>query len=247
MDKRLLWIGGWASPLKCWSEILENSYSDFEHEYWDANQIIETEKPFLQKLKSMDSESCIVAWSMGAHWLLRSLESERFNCSAAMVLVSPFPAFCRPRGHWPRVTVEKMIQALDKNRDEVLDNFWNLMVRDIPKLEWENMYRRNSWDQNSLRSAWLRQSESYTSERLQNGLKYLLSSESNYKAKPDLKACLLHSPLDGIVSENPNWLASWPQKIRYQAGHIPFLTEPEQLIKAFQELNILQSEENLIR
>ena len=215
MKTTVHWLGGWASSLICWEEILRETFPEFEHRFLETHALLD-QKPAQARLTGLPSHHVVAAWSMGTllahHWMAQGLWPKELP----LLSLNPVFQFLRPGGFGEPILL-RMEKKLETDRDAVLRDFWRRMPKagEIPP-QWEEQ--------------WLAGTRGYSNAELIHGLEFLRNtvvdphSLSSVPSRWELLAGsgdLLATPIpDGGAPPNALYL-------QYVGGHLPFWECPD--------------------
>lgn len=129
-----MWIGGWASSVEVWSGRIEAAYPDWSHAYVAVEEVQDLDPEALTEfVKSRSgSEAVTVAWSLGSQLALQAWNARVWPESMPLVAVCPVVEFCAEQGPWKPMVLNRMIRALGRDREDVLEDFRKLMWDGMP-------------------------------------------------------------------------------------------------------------------
>lgn len=170
------WIAGWASDLSQWEKDLVQKWPG-EHTFVDFADLFSENWTQLPQIQSAD---CLIAWSLGALWILR--HTELLPQNIPWFLHSPFLHFCDPTQGWPMRVVQRMEKQMQTQRDAVLTSFA------------DNLGFTQSTDKN----LWIKNTHKYSTEQLQQGLNWLQNDLATAQHLPE-GSCIVYGEQDLIV------------------------------------------------
>ena len=229
MSPTLHWMGGWASNFHCWELLLQEEYSGYNHRFLDTHEFLNHDFAHTG-LDSLPGKHVVVAWSMGS--LLCHLWIERGQWPLNLPLLSLCPVFQFSQGGFAKPILLKMGKKLSQDRKEVLRDFW----RQMPKAETITPIHEQLW---------LEGTETYSTESLIQGLKFLAETHVNPHSLSVLphRWELMVGDQDRL-SPTGAWELTLIEKgllhalVHYPGGHLPFFDHPKLVSHSLQQLLI---------
>jgi hypothetical protein len=156
----LVWIGGWASSVEAWRSRIEAAYPQWSHAFVAVEEVQDLDPEALTEfvISIGGSGAVTVAWSLGSQLALRAWNARVWPESMPLVAVCPVVEFCAEKGPWKPMVLNRMIRALGRDREAVLEDFRKLM--------WDGMPA-------DLAEAWRNEAAKITDDALVRGLELL--------------------------------------------------------------------------
>ncbi len=217
---RWLWIGGWASSVEVWAPWIELAFPHQEHAYLAVDSLFSGEHEPNELVGSLvmpdgTLPDVVMAWSLGSLVALGAWNAGFWPEGLGLVAICPVVEFCAPSGPWRPLILNRMIRALGRDRETVLEDFSRLMWPEMPE-ELASCWRRGSEGISDLVLAQgLERLRDGRLERLRSGNGLVLIEGRDDHVSPRLDAVL-----------GPEALRDFP-RFCLDAGHVPFLQDPE--------------------
>lgn len=215
--ERWLWIGGWASSVEVWGDWIAQAYPQREHAFLAAEALMDLEPDAMARALVMPEgrrPDAVLAWSLGSYVALRSWNAGAWPQALPLVAICPVVEFCAEGGPWKPMVLNRMIRALGRERETVLEDFRRLMWPQMPE---------------DLATAWRAGAALVELPGLVRGLE-LLRDGGLGTIRPGEGLCLVEGRNDDV---SPRLEAVMPPEeitglVRFQldAGHVPFLQDP---------------------
>jgi pimeloyl-ACP methyl ester carboxylesterase len=217
-DVPLYWIGGWASDLQCWGELLQAHCPGFDLRFVDAHTVLQGDARMERMLSSAPPGACVVGWSLGSLILERLLRQGRIPPELPVLSICPFLDFCDPTGPWKPQILRRMVRRIFGDAAGVLSDF-----ADRLGLEGEE------------RSVWFRQALELGEESLAEGLTLLQNLRFDMPWASHPLRLFAIGP-DDPVSPKCEVPRDSRRDLPMGSGHVPFLRHPEAMRKILLEL-----------
>lgn len=228
---KIFWLGGWGGSLKIWRSSLDDIAPGREMDYWDAHAFLAQPEGLSESLTSLPSTATVVCWSMGSLLLHRCLE-DGARTDAALVSLCPIFCFVRPEGPWRARVLEAMIRDLELDREQLLERFWQSMMRGCEHRPAEaERWRRD----------WLAEAGKQPGKALRQGLEYLARAKASPEALPS-RCVLMGSPRDSIIPFTASQGSGKRNALTFPCGHLPFLTHPGSVMQALKAASSLRQD-----
>jgi Alpha/beta hydrolase family len=215
--ERWLWIGGWASSVEVWKPWIAETYPTVEHAFLAVESLMGLEPEDLDRVLVMPGgmrPDVVLAWSLGSHVALRSWNAGAWPLALPLIAICPVVEFCAQDGPWKPMVLNRMIRALGRDREAVLEDFRRLMWPEMPE---------------DLATSWKTGAALVDEIALVRGLE-LLRDGSLGTIRPGAGLFLVEGRNDDV---SPRLEAVMPPEeitglVRFQldAGHVPFLQDP---------------------
>jgi hypothetical protein len=221
MFKNILWLGGWASNIKCWEKEIERLYPEQKHTFLDTHLLLPTPDLLQNTLQNLPTDTAIAAWSLGSLWVHQQLSLGILKSSHSILSICPIFDFCNPQGHWKSKVLRRMQQKLALDKTQVLKDFWKQFQAPDP-----------------FEKTWLEQAEHYSEESLKQGLDYLMNTQVNLNyLKPYASQIFFVNPQNDLLSPSLLALNQNPfRSISINGGHLPFLENAQTFNSLFAKM-----------
>lgn len=217
-ERTIIWVGGWASDLACWENVLRPLLDGFHLRFLSAHAFLRGTAPLEAVLESAPPGTVLAGWSLGSLLVEDLLRSGGVPTEMPVVRVCPFLDFCDPSGPWRPLVLRRMARRLNGDAHGVLEDFADLAG--IPS--------------GPLRRAWFDQASAIGEFDLAEGLAAL---ENLRHPAPwaDAPGGFLVSA-DDAVSPPCTTPEACTIVLPEGSGHVPFLNQPEAFVPALREL-----------
>ena len=223
MFKNILWLGGWASDIKCWEKEIEGLYPEQKHYFLDTHHLLSRPDLLQSALQNLPVDTAIAAWSLGSLWIHQQISLGIWKSPHSIISICPIFDFCNPQGIWKPKILKRMQQKLAIDKTQVLQDFW-----------------KQFQGPGELETAWLQQAQSYSEETLKQGLDYLINTQItlNY-LKPNASRLFFVNAQKDLLSPALPALHQTPfQSISVNGGHLPFLENAQTFKSLFAKMQI---------
>lgn len=216
--ERWLWIGGWASSVEVWESRITQVFPGRKHAYLAVETLMDLEPDALGRTLATPEEGppdVVLAWSLGSHLALRTWNAGAWPEGLPLVAVCPVVEFCAEAGPWKPMVLNRMIRALGRDRETVLEDFRRLMWPEMPE---------------DLAASWRAGAARIEEAALVRGLE-LLRDGSLGAIRPGEGLYLVEGRSDGVSPRlgremAPELFAGRSHSL-LDSGHVPFLQDPE--------------------